>query len=82
MSDSNNPSDKLLGMQEPISRRDFLNSTLLATGGMLLSSMSPAQLLQAQNDWTGFGGIGDYSASNGNTWDVIMAGHQIRDGLF
>jgi spermidine dehydrogenase len=82
VSDRNQNSDKTLGMHQPISRRDFLNSTLLASGGMLLGSMSPMQILQAQEDWTGFGGIGDYSTSNGNTWDVIMAGHQIRDGLF
>jgi len=82
VSDSNPHSDKALGMQESISRRDFLNASLLASGGMLLSSLSPMQLLQAQEDWTGFGGIGDYSKSNGNTWDVLMAGHQIRDGLF
>lgn len=80
--DSNSQTDKTLGMLEPISRRDFLNSTLLASGGMLLGSLSPVQLLQAQEGWTGYGGIGDYSSSNGNTWDVLLAGHQIRDGMF
>ena len=82
MFDSNSQTDKTLGMLEPISRRDFLNSTLLASGGMLLGSLSPVQLLQAQEGWTGYGGIGDYSSSNGNTWDVLLAGHQIRDGMF
>lgn len=74
-------SDAALGMNTPIDRRDFLNSTLLASGGMLLSSIAPVELL-AEEDWTGFGGVGDYSDSNGNTYEVMMAGHQIRDHVF
>jgi spermidine dehydrogenase len=31
-------------------------------------------------DWYGPGGIGDYAASHGNTPDVVMAAHQVRDG--
>ena len=73
-----------------MTRRDFLNATLLASGGVLLSSASPADLLAAssaradaiQDDWTGYGGVGDYANSNGNTTAVFEAGHQIRDGLF
>ena len=34
------------------------------------------------DDWTGYGGVGDYANSNGNTTGVLEAGHQIRDGLF
>jgi spermidine dehydrogenase len=80
-----------LGMDCGITRRDFLNSTLLASGGLLLNSVSPAELLAAQkagqerssdDSWTGFGGVGDYANSNGNTRAVLEAGHQIRDGLF
>lgn len=33
-------------------------------------------------EWTGYGGLGDYAASNGNTYPVVMAGHQIRDHAF
>ncbi|MEJ2010217.1 MAG: NAD(P)-binding protein [Acidobacteriota bacterium] len=73
--------DKVLGMDQRICRRDFLNSTLLASGSLLLGSLSPKQLL-AENDWTGFGGVGDYSHSNGNTFEVMTAGHQIRNGTF
>lgn len=62
-------------------RRDFLNSTLLASGGVLLGGMSPLALL-AEQDWTGFGGVGDYATSNGNTYHVMTAGHAIRDRLF
>ena len=46
--------------------------------------MNPAAPFQAlsHEDWTGFGGVGDYAASNGNTYAVMMAGHQIRDHAF
>jgi spermidine dehydrogenase len=87
---NNTRADKVLGMEQGITRRDFLNATLLASGGLLLSSASPADLLAAnsapadadQDDWTGYGGIGDYANSNGNTTGVFEAGHQIRDGMF
>ena len=47
-------------MDERISRRDYLNSTLLASGGLLLGSACPLDLL-AENDWDGYGGVGDYA---------------------
>jgi len=80
----NGPSkaDKVLGMDQSISRRDFLNSTLLASGGLLMTSVSPMQLLGEEDEWTGYGGVGDYSGSNGNTLEVLTAGHRIRDGEF
>ena len=62
-------------------RRDFLNSTLLASGAALLGGVAPLHLL-AEKDWTGFSGIGDYSLSNGNTYEVMSAGHAIRDHAF
>ncbi len=68
-------------MSHSITRRDYLNSTLLASGTVLLGGASPIQLL-AEDDWDGYSGVGDYSASNGNTLDVIAAGHKIRDGAF
>src|SRR5215467_5612895 len=88
--------DKALGMEQGITRRDFLNATLLASGGLLMTPATPAQLLartsearsaspatgQGNDDWTGYGGVGDYANSNGNTTGVMEAGHQIRDGLF
>jgi len=72
-------------MEQGITRRDFLNASLLASGGLLLNGASPASLLaakQADDDWTGYGGVGDYANSNGNTTAVLEAGHQIRDGAF
>ncbi len=84
-------------MESNITRRDFLNATLLTSGGALLAAVSPAELLRAksqangrngamhpvpEDDWTGYGGVGDYGNSNGNTTAVFEAGHQIRDGVF
>ncbi|MFZ0884249.1 MAG: FAD/NAD(P)-binding protein, partial [Candidatus Acidiferrales bacterium] len=79
--DAYQPQDKLLGMDQAISRRDFLNAGLLASGGLLMTSASPLQLLP-EDDWTGYGGVGDYSRSNGNTYEIVQAGHRIRDGEF
>src|ERR1700744_304657 len=84
----NSSADKALGMQQEVTRRDFLNASLLASGAALLDSVSPAQLLaqtkknSENDDWTGYGGVGDYANSNGNTNAVLQAGHQIRDGAF
>lgn len=74
--------DAALGMETPITRRDFLGSTLLASGAVLLGGMTPAELLAERDEFTGYGGVGEYSASNGNTLDVLEAGHAIRDGLY
>jgi len=67
----------------PITRRDFLGSTLLGAGASLLAGISPAQILAAsgeagqtgdgsghggEDDWTGYGGTGDYRYANGNTF--------------
>lgn len=86
----NFPLERSLGLEQDITRRDFLNSSLLASGGALLASMSPAQMLaqkagqkdSSADDWTGYGGVGDYANSNGNTTAVFEAGHRIRDGEF
>src|SRR5271170_4973721 len=89
-------------MDREITRRDFLGSTLLASGAALLDGLSPAQLLAANHqasgqasgqttvqtpgatndDWTGFGGVGEYRNSNGNTLEVLQAGHKMRDGAY
>jgi spermidine dehydrogenase len=79
-------------MNRDITRRDFLNGALAGSGAVLLSSALPQQLLargaatpadtNPDNDWTGYGGVGDYANSNGNTAAVFEAGHQIRDGAF
>jgi spermidine dehydrogenase len=82
------PGDLPLGMDHSITRRDFLGSTLLASGAQLLEPLSPAEFLArrpgyslpgAAEDWNGYGGIGEYAESNGNTWEVLAAGHRLRD---
>ena len=70
-----------LGMNEPISRRDFLNGTLLAGTGLLLGGRGPEPISPA-DAWNGYGGIGDYRHSNGNTYDVVTTAHAMRDGKF
>jgi len=82
--------DRALGMDSSITRRDFLESSLLASGAALLGGASPARLLfgSSQDDssaaaaFNGFGGVGDYATSNGNTWNVLTAGHKLRDGAY
>jgi spermidine dehydrogenase len=76
--------DSALGMDHDISRRDFMNATLLASGGALLSGLTPQQLIaqMGKDNWTGYGGVGDYADSHGNTFEVMTAGHQIRDHVF
>jgi len=76
------------GMDREITRRDFLNGALAGSGAVLLTATPPLQLLaraaatSPADDWTGHGGVGDYANSNGNTLQVLEAGHQIRDGKF
>ena len=68
MTSHSDKSDSTLGLNRPICRRDFLNSTLLAAGGALLAPLTPQQLLAnaaGAEEWTGYGGVGDYSNSNG-----------------
>ena len=65
-----------------MTRRDYLNSTLLASGSVLLGGATPMDLL-AKDDWDGYGGVGDYASSNGNTLEVIADAHRmIRDHAF
>ena len=80
--------DRDLGLDAKITRKDFLDATILGVGGLLLSAAAPglaraAALGQSQgDDFTGFGGTGDYAKSNGNTKAVLDAAHRVRDGLY
>ena len=76
------PESSNLGMEANITRRDFLGSALLASGSALLGGLAPAELLAQNDDFTGYGGVGDYSTANGNTFDVLEAGHAIRDRAY
>ncbi|MEW6427642.1 MAG: NAD(P)-binding protein [Thermodesulfobacteriota bacterium] len=62
-----------LGMNGNITRRDFLNATLLGAGAMLLDLPAPLHLhaKPPPPDWYGYGGVGDYAASHGNTPELV-----------
>ncbi len=74
-----------------ITRRDFLNGTLLGVGGALLGCRPPSQLPSEGGasagsalgpEWYGYGGVGDYRSSHGNTPEVVETAHRLRDGGF
>jgi spermidine dehydrogenase len=77
--------DRELGLDAEITRRDFLNAALIGSGAALLTYQAPGLagflpggVVEAANDiWTGFGGTGDYAASNGNTRPVLDAAHKV-----
>ena len=74
-------------LSDNISRRDFVNGTLVGFGATLVSSSNPAtagskiEPAVIKDSWTGFGGVGDYATSNGNIAAVREAAHLIRDGI-
>src|SRR6266568_8526356 len=82
MSSRRSKFDKVLGMGEKISRRDFLDGTLLGSGAALLAASAPLTALAQNKDWDGYSGEGDYKGSAGNTDEVIRAAHAVRDGVF
>ena len=48
-------------MNEPISRRDFVNGTLVAGAGLFLHGQLPGGIAPG-DDWNGYSGVGDYRA--------------------
>jgi spermidine dehydrogenase len=72
--------DKILGLNEAISRRDFLDGVLLASSGLLTATASA----QSGNPraWSGYSGEGDYKGSAGNTEEVVQNAHAVRDGVY
>ncbi len=79
--------DKILGLNENISRRDFLDGSLMASAGLLSAGVCPFPLgaqagTQNGSTWTGYTGEGDYEGSAGNTEQVLENAHAIRDGKF
>ena len=87
----NNHELDALGLGASITRRDFINTSLIGSGAALLGMQAPGLLRSASaqatlpdvgEDWTGYGGIGDYARSNGNTAGVVNAAHGIRDGRY
>ena len=67
-----------------ITRRDFVQGTLVAAGSAALGCR-PAGRAAPQAvgpDWYGYGGVGDYRWSHGNTPEVVETAHRLRDGEF
>lgn len=75
-------SDERLGVGAPITRRDFVNGTLAGAGAALLGAAAPAVAQGLDDAFTGYGGVGDYARSNGNTAAVVNAAHALRDGRY
>jgi spermidine dehydrogenase len=71
-----------------VTRRDFLNSTLLGAGAALLHGCGSGggeggnPTPDPNAAWNGPSGVGEYSGSNGNTWQTVEAGHRIRDASY
>ncbi len=65
---------KVLGMGQEISRRDFLDGALLASGAALMAVPAPAQ--------TAYTGEGDYRLAAGNSDEVVQSAHSVRDGAW
>jgi len=74
--------NKILGLEERISRRDFLDGALLASGAALLAGTTPRQIMAQSEGWTGYTGEGDYKGSAGNTEEVVHNAHAVRDGAY
>src|SRR5919108_2678467 len=77
--------DDRLGMRVPITRRDFLNGTLLAGAGLIFGGGRDTRIpptISPADAWNGYGGIGDYARAHGNMYDMITTGHRMRDGGF
>jgi spermidine dehydrogenase len=59
-----------------------MGASLIGAGAILLGTPCPASARELGRDWTGYGGVGDYQFSNGNTASVVQSAHRIRDGLY
>jgi spermidine dehydrogenase len=71
-----------LGVDEPITRRDFIGATLIGSGALLLGAPAPSSAQNLDARWNGYPGIGDYARSNGNVASVVNAAHGVRDGIY
>ncbi len=56
---------------------------MLGAGSVLLRRPAPLarRRRSVENpEWEGFGGVGDYARSHGNTWEALTVAHDLRDG--
>ncbi len=88
-------SDRELGLDRPVTRRDFVCG--LATAALAEACRTAPNTSRPGGDavgaaasdpfavgdgWYGPGGVGDYAASHGNTPEVMRSAHAIRAGRF
>jgi spermidine dehydrogenase len=71
--------DKLLGMDTAVQRGDNVNGRPAPSSTGIETE---AQRALGQEEWDGYGGVGDYAISNGNTHEVFTSGHALRDHKF
>lgn len=71
-----------LHLSARITRRDFVGTTLVGAGAALLHSPGLAASQELGPAWSGYGGVGDYRFSNGNTAEVVSAAHRVRDRAY
>jgi len=78
--------ERELGLDRPITRRDFIQGSALAMGGAVVGGGSakqrPDYAFDVGADWYGPGGVGDYAPSHGNTPELVRVAHEIRAGTF
>lgn len=73
-----------------ITRRDFVNGVAAGAGAALTAgavaaygqAVSDPLVLPLGDDWHGYGGVGPYRHSHGNTPEVVEAAHRILDRQF
>ena len=73
-----------------ITRRDFVNGVAIGAGAALtvgavsaFGQTAPVPLAPALgDDWHGYGGVGSYRDSHGNTPELVEAAHRILDRQF
>ena len=70
------------GIDLKITRRDFLGAMLLGSGALLLDLPAPMKLLAQDQGWEGFGGVGDYASSHGNTEEIVSILSELQRGKY
>ncbi len=79
-----------------VTRRDFVNGILVGIGGAWLGcergwpggerasadSTAAGGARALPDDWYGYGGVGDYRLSHGNTPAAVGNAHRLRDGAY
>ena len=81
-----NKRGKKLGLDQTITRRDFVYGSSLLVGGALSGCATGGSQegygFDVGKSWYGPGGVGDYAPSHGNTPGVVGVAHEIRSGRF